>query len=293
MRDRPWMVLVHGAATWALALGVVLIDEAASSPPFSEEAYARHVEALEERLPRGFTVVVEKPFVVVGNEAPRTVRQRAARTVRWAVEKLREEYFSKDPHHIIDVWLLRDEQSYQRHAERLTGEKASTRFGFYSGRHRVLVMDISTGSGTLVHEIVHPFVESNFPGCPAWFNEGLGSLYECCREVDGRIRGLVNWRLPDLQAAVRRGALRSCEAMMQAGDRDFYTSGRGLNYAQARYLCYFLQERDLLREFYRGFVAAHRRDPTGVQTLRRVLGAEDLDAFQEKWEAFVLGLREE
>ena len=42
------------------------------------------------------------------------------------------------------------------------------------------IMNIATGGGTLVHEIVHPYVEANFPGCPAWFNEGLGSLYEAC-----------------------------------------------------------------------------------------------------------------
>ena len=48
-------------------------------------------------------------------------------------------------------------------------------------------MNISTGGGTLVHEIVHPFIQSNFPNCPSWFNEGLGSLYEQCRERNGKI----------------------------------------------------------------------------------------------------------
>ena len=46
-------------------------------------------------------------------------------------------------------------------------------------------MNIATGGGTLVHEIVHPFVEANFPGCPTWFNEGLGSLYEQSAERKG------------------------------------------------------------------------------------------------------------
>ena len=50
-------------------------------------------------------------------------------------------------------------------------------------------MNISTGGGTLVHEIVHPFVAANFPNCPAWFNEGLGSLYEQSGEVNGAIHG--------------------------------------------------------------------------------------------------------
>ena len=51
---------------------------------------------------------------------------------------------------------------------------------------------VATGGGTLVHEIVHPFMRANFPECPAWFNEGMGSLYEQCSEVNGRIAGLTN-----------------------------------------------------------------------------------------------------
>ncbi len=64
-------------------------------------------------------------------------------------------------------------------------------------------MDISTGGGTLVHEIVHPFIEANFPNCPPWLNEGLGSLYEQSGEVQGRIHGFTNWRLHGLQADIK------------------------------------------------------------------------------------------
>jgi hypothetical protein len=76
--------------------------------------------------------------------------------------------------------------------------KPTTPYGYYSSTHKALVMNISTGGGTLVHEIVHPFIEANFPNCPAWLNEGLGSLYEQCGEVDGHIHGYTNWRLPGI-----------------------------------------------------------------------------------------------
>ena len=42
--------------------------------------------------------------------------------------------------------------------------------------------------------------------------------------------------------------------------------------------------------FYHDFRADHAHDPTGVATLRRVLGTDDLAAFQEDWEEWVLGL---
>ena len=110
-------------------------------------------------------------------------------------------------------------------------------------------MNIATGGGTLVHEIVHPFVAANFPACPSWFNEGLGSLYEQCSERDGRIEGLSNWRLAGLQSAIRAGRLPTFEALTATTDREFYDADPGTNYSQARYLCYWLEQHQLLRPF--------------------------------------------
>jgi hypothetical protein len=152
------------------------------------------------------------------------------------------------------------------------------------------VMNIATGGGTLVHEIVHPFVRANFPACPAWFNEGLGSLYEQCGERGGRMVGFTNWRLAGLQEAIAAGELQFFETMMETSDRAFYERDPGTNYAQARYLCYYLQEKGLLRTFYRRFTAAQADDPRGVATLKAVLGVRDLAAFQTKWEAWVMKL---
>jgi hypothetical protein len=72
----------------------------------------------------------------------------------------------------------------------------------------------------------------------------------------------------------------------------FYNDDKGTNYAQSRYLCYYLQEKGLLVKFYREFKASQATDPTGYQSLQKVLGESDLLAFQEKWKKFVLGLTE-
>ena len=73
-------------------------------------------------------------------------------------------------------------------------------------------------------------------------------------------------------------------------DTEFYREDTGTNYAQARYLCYYLQEKGLLRKFYKDFVANQKADPTGYKTLQTVLGERDMTAFQRKWEAFVMKL---
>ncbi len=255
---------------------------------FSNADYAQHMIGLKDRIPdSNFTVVLQKPFVVIGDEPAAVVRRRSVRTVKWAVDRLKQDYFEKDPVDIIDIWLFKDGKSYERNTRRIFGEVPHTPFGYFSDENNALIMNIGTGGGTLVHEIVHPFVHSNFPECPAWFNEGLASLYEQCSEKNGRIHGLTNWRLAGLQKDIRAGKIGTFEALTGAGEHKFYG---GDNYAQARYLCYYLQEKGLLVKFYHEFCAGRAEDPTGFGTLKRVLGEDDMDAFQKRWEEFVLGL---
>ncbi len=258
---------------------------------FSAADYAQHVMRLRAHLPRGFSVVVAPPFVVVGDGGDKAVAASAEHTVRWAVERLKRSYFSKDPSRILDIWLFKDARSYYGNAHALFGDTPDTPYGYYSSAHGALVMNISTGGGTLVHEIVHPFVEANFPDCPAWFNEGLGSLYEQSADRDGRIVGLTNWRLAGLQRALRGGAVPSFRTLTSTSDDQFYNHDPGTNYSQARYLLYYLQQRGLLERYFREFSAHHATDPTGYATLMRVLGNPDPTAFRKTWQRFVMGLR--
>ena len=254
--------------------------------------FQRHVERLKRKLPHdGFTIIVAPPFVVIGDDSPAEVKRWAKRTVQWAVDKLKAAYFTKDPDEIIDIWLFKDKQSYQRHTESIFHTKPDTPYGYFSHADRALVMNIATGGGTLVHEIVHPFVAANFPECPAWFNEGLGSLYEQCGEQDGQIHGYTNWRLPGLQEAIRQKGVPSFKALCSTTNDEFYNKDKGTNYAQARYLCYYLQQQGLLRKFYHRFHANRKADSTGYETLQEILGRPDMVEFQKKWEEYVLKLR--
>ena len=278
-----------------LALSAFASDASIRTSAATNTAFANHLTKLSKRVPAGFVVVAQPPFVVIGDEAPRMVQARASNTVKWAVDQLKQEYFARDPAEIIDIWLFKDRESYTNHAWRLFQDIPTTPFGYYSAQHRALVMNISTGGGTLVHEIVHPFMRANFPECPAWFNEGLASLYEQSSMKNGRIHGKINWRYKALEQAIKDGKLISIQQLTATSDDTFY--GRANNpyysqhYAQARYLCYYLQEKGVLAKFYREFVANVKNDPTGYNTLQRVLGEEDMDAFQKKWEQFTLDLR--
>jgi hypothetical protein len=269
----------------------VLSAMAASHEPTKD--LDQHVKELRKRLPNDFSIVLQAPFVVVGDEPEQVVRQRSEDTVKWAVEKLKQDFFTKDPQEIIDVWLFKDSDSYEKHAQLLFNDKPSTPYGYYSREHRALIMNISTGGGTLVHEIVHPFVEANFPSCPPWLNEGLGSLYEQCGERDGHIHGFVNWRLPGLQTAIKAREVPSFQDLTAMDAGTFYGDARGVNYAQSRYLCYYLQEKGLLVKFYQQFQQGHATDPSGFKTLQKILGETDMNVFKRKWEKYVMGLSQE
>lgn len=307
---------------------------------FTDADYAQQAIRLKRMAPEDFSLVVQRPFVVLGDDSIDDLRRHAQGTIRWAVEHLKAAYFSRDPDHILAIWLFKDRASYDKHTESIFGSPPHTPFGYYSHADKALIMNIGTGTGTLVHEIVHPFMASNFPACPAWFNEGLASLYEQCGTYRGRIWGYTNWRLAGLQEAIQPPEepeeaeqaedpelVASSEAVGDGGrDRppaaaagetspadkplppelptfktlchtssyEFYSRDPGTNYAQARYLCYYLQQRGLLGEFYRRFRAGAGRDPSGYETLKAVLGVEDEAAmreFEQSWKDWVMTLR--
>lgn len=285
------LVILLEALAVTIVFGYAQSAKADNKASFADADYAAHVKELQKKAPGDqFIIIVTPPFVVIGDEAPAVVRRRAENTVAWATKKLKAAYFSKDPREIIDVWLLKDKDSYERNAQRLFSHKPDTPFGYFSQRDRALVMNIGTGGGTLVHEMVHAFMAANFPDCPTWLNEGLGSLYEQCGDEDGQIHGYTNWRLAGLQKAIRAKQVPSFKTICSAEVKEFYERDKGVNYAQARYLCYYLQQQGLLKKFYQQFYEHRRDDPTGYNTLKSVLGRDDMEAFQREWEDYVMKL---
>jgi hypothetical protein len=278
----------HAPAEASKSTAVVNTSHSAAA---ATHDFAKHVIELKKRLPSpDFSIIIERPFVVIGDEPESVVQQRADETIKWAVEKLKQDFFSKDPDVILDIWLFKDEASYKKHTQLLFNDQPTTPYGYYSRKDKALIMNIATGGGTLVHEIVHPFIEANFPNCPPWLNEGLGSLYEQCGEQNGHIHGFVNWRLPGLQRAIKANQVPSFKTLLAKDANAFYNDDQGTNYSQSRYLCYYLQEKGLLVKFYKQFLQDQRVDATGYQTLQKILGVSDMDKFKRDWEKFVAGL---
>lgn len=250
---------------------------------------SQHVQELKKTLPKDMTLAWEKPFLVVGDEAPDKVRSRAKDVVRWCRDLLLKDFFAEAPATLHEVWVLKDAPSYEHASRELFKTEPDTPYGYYLSGRRALVMNIKPGYGTLTHELVHPFMHHAWPDTPAWLNEGLASLFEFPYEDGGSLKGRVNWRLPALQRGLTAKTVPTFKALTHLSDGAFYEDPDGVHYAAARYLCFWLQERGVLSKFVRRAIELKDEDATGYRALTEVLGGEP-DRQRSAWEKFVKGL---
>ena len=264
----------------------LLWSSTASAAPTREQLEARATELRKQLSGQGFTVTITAPFVVVGDESAAKVRSRV-NFVDWVVKLIEKDYFEKQPDKILTIWLFRNITTYKAGAKKLFDDEPTTPYGYYSSEDNALVMNIGPGAGTLSHELVHPYIEANFPDAPSWFNEGLASLYEQPRERDGHMWGTTNWRLPGLTSMIRKKQLPSLKDLLTTTRDGFYEADYD-SYAYARFLCQYLQDHGKLRDFYKAFVASP--DHTGVTSLEKILG-QSLEEFQPVFNKWALSLR--
>ena len=257
-----------GGLVWVLvasASGAVRAPASRPKATITQADLDRAVARMRKELGTGFRVEAESPFVVAGDLSLRRFRQVRVGTIRGCSRALWHQFFDRRPTRVLAVYLFNGKRSYQTHAQRLFGHTPHTPFGYYSSSRKALVMNIATGTGTLVHEMVHALAEPDWPDIPAWFNEGLGSLFEQCRFAGpNRLVGLTNWRLPGLSKAIKGGKLVDLAKVMALTDKAFYGTGSGLHYAEARYFCMYLQHRGVLETFYRQYRDGYKKDRTGI-----------------------------
>jgi len=148
------------------------------------------------------------PFLIAGDGTEAQLARYRDGTVLAATRALQATYFDKHPAEPVLILLFEKPEPYKRLAKKWFGDDDVPHFGFFRRADHVMLMNVGTGTGTLVHEMVHALMSPDFPDVPDWFNEGLASLYEQCSLGTDTITGHENWRLPDLQTAIRKKTLR-------------------------------------------------------------------------------------
>jgi len=249
--------------------------------------YQKSITEMKTELGADFIVESLPPFVIAGNIPQREFDRFKTHTIGDCAAALYKDYFTKKPDYILKVYLFGGAPSYEAYVKKVEGREPSSPYGYYMDSSKSLIMNIATGGGTLVHEMVHALIKPDFPDVPAWFNEGLGSLYEQCRvDEDGHLHGLINWRYPILMDAVEKNWLVPLKELFSTTDNEFYNRGKGTNYAQARYFCLYMQENKLLSKFYKKFRDNFNSDKTGIKFIEEIFG-KPIDEIDKDWQAWV------
>jgi hypothetical protein len=246
-------------------------------------------EETMRKLGTQFSSIVHTPFVIVGDLDSTKLERVYRETIMPAGRALTIAFFDRAPDQPVTIVLLSGDDAYERCASALEGHRRAAYAGFYERKERRLLVNLDTGEGTLAHELTHALAHFDFPEMPEWFDEGLASLFEEARFSEDRlhITGRGNWRSRDLLPAIRNNSLRPLEALV--GEAHVRADRQAIDYAQARYFCLYLQQRGLLESFYRKFRLNVASDPTGLKTLRGLLGVNDLASVDADFRNWALG----
>lgn len=270
------------ASTTAARLRLPPLTAPISDLPARCEAAAHDYRT---QFPETWSWLVCTPFVLGSDLETAQLEQIYRQTLAPTARALTIGYFDHAPTEPIIVLICSSAEVY-RQCIRLLGDGERAEYaGIYVRQARRLVLNLSTGEGTLAHELTHALAHVDFPHMPEWFDEGLASLHEESQFSDDGLRllGAPNWRGELLKQALASRQLPSLAVLLTQA---FGRQTPALDYAQARYLCLFLQEKHLLGAYYRKCRANISIDPTGGWSLLQILGyerIEDIDAEYQNW----------
>jgi hypothetical protein len=141
----------------------------------------------------------------------------------------------------------------------------------------------------LIHEFTHALHYADQAGRgqthPVWLMEGLASLYEHSKIVDGHAVPQLTYRLANLQAEVRENHQMPFAKMMKLEHQQFTSH----QYPQARYMFMYLYDTGKLREWYDAYTAGYATDSSGAAAWEKVYGKK-LDEIEHDWAAWLLKL---
>jgi len=186
------------------------------------------------------------------------------------------------------LYLLPDAGSYQTFCVARWDRPCVSDRGFFVPSDGLAVVDlVNGGTLTVLHEAVHPLVLARFPGIPTWFYEGLAALYETPRYAkNGVLHGDRKARIGYIPHEQRKLAPRARLDTLFAMDETAFRKRESENYAVARFVCLWLEEKGHLWPFFHRFREIAWRD-SGAQAFRDVVGLTLAEA-QPVWESWVI-----
>jgi hypothetical protein len=155
---------------------------------------------------------------------------------------------AKDPDARVTLLLFSDPARYREVAE--TFGPLISDWGFYLPDRRVAIANTGASVGNLRHELVHPLIGDDYPGIPAWLNEGVAALYGSAQLGKHGFTFVVNYRLRDLKRALAKGTCPTFTELAASTDADVRGERAMVYYALSRYVLLYADRKGKLSELY-------------------------------------------
>jgi hypothetical protein len=227
------------------------------------------VRTVKARVPE-FDVHVYNRFIIAARTGDEVaILDKTARYLDRYLEFLGREYGVALPPYYVTLYMVKTSDELGRLGEQLHGMKVGRATFGYSFRDDMSVLAAVPGGfgpGTLMHELFHLVVRSQFGDIPQWMDEGLASLYEVSKFDGDRVVGMPNWRgqvlkrLESKRPTLRQLIARDWFAFEQPEmtrwlQQDEYMEAPPAEYmaatlATARYFTLYLQDRGKLKAIY-------------------------------------------
>lgn len=233
-----------------------------------------------------FEILISGPWILVTDFDSRTAKTILNEVVNGAAVRVREQLFPRAKYtRPVVIYLLKDTTSYMSWSHRLFQELPPTAQGYYDRREGYIFTQADGGFGPLLHEMVHVMAEADYPGIPAWLNEGLGSLFEEYEQDSDGIAGVNNWRLTRFKQEILAKRPVPLRTLFALDYKSVYGPNSLSYYATARHLMLWLQEQNKVLDFYAALRDSKNADP--VQSLLSVFGKqkslEQIESELQQW----------
>ena len=242
----------------------------------------RTKEGLKEQLGPGF-LIYSKQNYIIATDLEKNVADYVVNGVFDNCRRiLSSQFFNKKASDIVTIYIFKDKISYTHGLKAYFNMDPISPYGHYGHTQRYIVINYSTGPGTLVHELTHSLMAIDFPSAPIWISEGVASLFEQCKVEDGFLKGEQNWRLPELHRGIETNRLTPLKLLFKSDTKVFRMLRESLHYAECRYFCKYLEDRGLLERVYKTFRDNVKNNKTGIDIVEMAFG-KDIDSIEKDW----------